>query len=84
MAEGWAAPPPQVDPFIDLFPRLKATAKPLVKWSQARFGNIKEQILLANEIIFRLDQALDTRPLSMAETWLHWELKKKALGLASL
>lgn len=47
-------------------------------------GNIKEHILLANEVIFHLDQAMEARALLDAETWLRRELKKKTLGLASL
>lgn len=69
---------------MDLFLRLKATAKALTKWSQARIGNIKGQLLLANEVILQLDRAMDTCALSDAETWLRREIKKKTLGLASL
>lgn len=84
VATGWNTPPPKSDPFFDLFLRLKATANALTKWSQRRVGNVKEQILLANEVIFQLDKAMDSRTLSEAESWLRRELKKKALGLASL
>lgn len=59
---------------MDLYLRLKATA----------IGNIREQILMANEVIRLMDIATDSRVLSDAEFWLRRQLKKKILGLASL
>jgi hypothetical protein len=47
-------------------------------------GNIKMQILLATEVILRLDIATDSRLLSPEEHTLRFLLKKKLLGLASL
>jgi hypothetical protein len=47
-------------------------------------GNVKEQILLANEVIFQLDKASDRRQLTDDEHWLRSQLKRKVLGLASL
>ncbi|XP_073368025.1 uncharacterized protein [Aegilops tauschii subsp. strangulata] len=84
VAGSWNSLPPKANPFVDLFLRLKATAKALTRWNQAKVGNIKEQMLLANELILCFDQAMDSRPLSSGETWLRKQLKKKVLGLASL
>ena len=84
VAASWHSLPPKANLFVDLFLRLKATAKARSKWSQSRVGNIKEQILLANELILCFDQALDSRALSGGEAWLRRQLKKKVLGLASL
>jgi hypothetical protein len=47
-------------------------------------GNIKEQILLANEVIFQFDKAMELRQLNPEERWLRGQLKKKILGLAWL
>ncbi|XP_073358037.1 uncharacterized protein [Aegilops tauschii subsp. strangulata] len=47
-------------------------------------GEISLQLLLAREIIARLDEAQDFRPLSAVEMWLRCKLKHAYLGLASL
>jgi predicted TIM-barrel fold metal-dependent hydrolase len=39
------------------------------------------QLIVANEVIFKLDQAHDARVLSVAEVALRKELKAKCLGL---
>jgi hypothetical protein len=84
VASGWYAEEQHPDPFIDLQQRLKSTARVLTRWSQRRIGNVKEQILLANEVIRQLDMAMDQRNLNEDEFWLRAQLKKKVLGLASL
>jgi hypothetical protein len=40
--------------------------------------------VVANEVVFKLDQAPDSRPLSDEEVELHKELELRSLGLASL
>ena len=67
VAASWHSLPPKANPFVDLFLWLKATAKALSKWSQSRIGNIKEQILLVNELVLCFDKALDVRALSDGE-----------------
>jgi hypothetical protein len=64
--------------------KLRATTKTLSSWSSKFIGNIKMQILLATEVILRLDVAMDSRLLSPEERALRRLLKKKLLGLASL
>jgi hypothetical protein len=49
-----------------------------------RTGNIKEQLLLEQETILKLDMAQDHRPLDTKKAWLRRELKKKVPGLDSL
>jgi hypothetical protein len=63
---------------------LRATAKALQQWSDKAVGNIKFQILVTKEVIFRLEAAQDTRSLSVAEAALRWFLKIHYLGLTSL
>lgn len=47
-------------------------------------GNISLQLLIARELIARLDAAQDFRPLSASEAWLRGNLKRSYLGLTSL
>jgi hypothetical protein len=84
VSAGWFSVEEHSNPFVDLSNRLRETAKVLTRWSQRRVGNLKEQILMANEVIFQLDRAMDRRVLNQDERWLRGQLKKKVLGLASL
>jgi hypothetical protein len=80
----WMSQPEEPNPFKRLDLKLRATAKCLSSWSSKFIGNIKMQILLATEVILRLDIAMDSRLLSPEEHTLRFLLKKKLLGLASL
>jgi hypothetical protein len=51
VAATWYEEEEKPDPFMDLQSRLKTTAWVLTRWSQRRVGNVKEQILMANEVI---------------------------------
>jgi hypothetical protein len=79
----WTTQPDEPNPFKRLDQKLKATAKILSSWSSKFIGNIKMRILLATEVILRLDVAMDSRLLSPEERALR-RLLKKLLGLASL
>lgn len=72
------------NPYVDLYTRHHDTAKELLWWSQRKIGNIKEQLLLANEVILQLDRATGSCVLSESEIWLRRALKKRMLGLVSL
>jgi hypothetical protein len=80
----WASTPPIENTFKRLAAKLSTTAKALASWSDRFIGNNKLQILIANELILRLDVAMEVRPLSMEERGLRRLLKRKLLGLASL
>ncbi|XP_073358223.1 uncharacterized protein [Aegilops tauschii subsp. strangulata] len=82
--EGWNALPPDPDPFRRLVSRLKNTGRHLQRWSARTIGNVSLQLMVAREIIPRLDAAQDLRPLSSGEAWLRRRLKASYLGLASL
>jgi exonuclease III len=84
VSEAWMAPAANADAFTVFDKKLRATARALRSWSSRKIGTIKEQLLMAQEIIFRLDAAQDERPLGPEEFWLRKELKKKILGLSSL
>ena len=82
--EAWSSVGHEINPFKRLDLKLRATAKCLSRWSCRFIGNIKLQILMANELILRLDVAMESRALSEAERGLRRVLKGKLLGLASL
>lgn len=51
VAAGWFSTVPTAYPFLDLYNKLKATAKALSSWSQRSIGNISEQIQMTHEVI---------------------------------
>jgi hypothetical protein len=63
---------------------LAATTKALKSWNDRFIGNVKLQILVVNELILRLDVAMESMALSHGERGLQKHLKGKLLGLASL
>lgn len=52
------------NPFKRLMAKLNATTRQLVRWSDRSVGSIKMQILVASEVILRLDVAMESRELS--------------------
>jgi hypothetical protein len=80
----WTSSPEEPNPFKQLDQKLRATAKSLSSWSSKFIGNVKMQILLATEVILRLDVTMDSRLLTAEERALRRLLKRKLLGLASL
>ena len=82
--QAWQSIPSVGNPFIVLDNKLWATAKALQSWSDRWIGNIKLQIAMAMELIYRLDNASDHRVLSTVEFQLTKTLKRKLLGLCSL
>lgn len=82
--KGWQSSVPVTEPFRRLDTLLRNTARELQSWSQRSIGLINLQILVAREVILRLDQAQETRLLSAEELSLRKEMKLRSLGLASL
>jgi hypothetical protein len=80
----WNAGSAHADPICRLDRKLRRLAKDLQRWSSMKVGSIRDQILIANEVIFRLDAAQEGRALSAAEAELRRNLKLRLLGLASL
>jgi hypothetical protein len=64
--------------------KLKRLSKHLQSWSQKKVGNIKRQLLMAKEILHRLEIARDSRSLSPQEEWLRQRLKHHSLALVSI
>jgi hypothetical protein len=72
------------DPFRRLTAKLKRTARCLQSWSDKKVGCVKLQLMIAREVVLRLDVAMESRRLSPDERRLRAHLKHAYLGLASL
>lgn len=66
--------------------RLSTTARSLRSWSKTLFNEARTQLLMANDIILRLDIAQESRALTSQELALHKEkeLKTRVLGWAAI
>lgn len=84
VARGWQCPSTITDPFRRLDQFLRNTARELQSWSAKYIGHIKSQLLIAREIILRLDQQQERRQLTEVEIELRKDMKHQCLGLASL
>lgn len=84
MQRGWQCPDSISDPQRRLDAKFRNLSAELKSWSARQIGVIKEQLLMAREIIFRLDQASDSRTLNDNERSLRADLKGRCLGLSSL
>ena len=80
----WDSEGAPADPLKKLDFKLRRLARALKRWSQKFVGNIRDQILMANEVILRLEVAQESRQLGVAELGLLRRLKQRLLGLASL
>jgi hypothetical protein len=79
----WNAGPAITNPLNRLDAKLAAAAKALTSWNDRLIGN-RKQILLANELILRLDVAMESRALAVEERCFRKLLKHKLLGLSRL
>jgi hypothetical protein len=84
VARGWTCPDTVNDPLRRLDAMMRNLKKELQRWSASKIGNVREQLLMACEIILKLDQAAEHRSLTDAEFELRKDLKFKCLGLSSL
>jgi hypothetical protein len=72
------------DPFRGLTAKLKRMARSLLSWSDKKVGCVKLQLMIAREVVLRLDIAMESRQLSPDERRLQAHLKHAYLGLATL
>lgn len=84
LQRGWQCSDTISDPLRRLDAMFRNLSTELKSWSARQIGVVKEQLLMAREIILRLDQASDNRTLSDDERKLRAELKGRCLGLSSL
>lgn len=80
--QAWDAPTTHTEPFHRLGHKLHQTARALKRWSASLLSNTKMKMLMAKQVILRLDEAQDHRQLTPEETWLRGKLKKRMLGWA--
>jgi len=81
---GWRCPDDITNAFQRLDCLLRNVTKELQSWAAKTIGSVKMQLLIAKELIFRLDQVQEHRELSSREFQLRKDLKKLTLGLSSL
>ena len=62
----WDSAGAPADPLEKIDFKLRRLARELQSWSQKFVGNIRDKILMANEIILRLEVAQENRQLSVA------------------
>lgn len=74
----------RANPYVRLDELMRKTARELQSWSQKQIGQIKEQLLIARELILQFDKAMEFRDLSEEEVGLRRQLKLKTLALSSL
>ena len=67
-----------------LYNRLSTTARSLLHWSKTLFSEARTHLLMANEVILRLDTAQESRTLTPQEMMLHKELKARVLEWAAI
>lgn len=84
LAAGWQCDAAITHPLHRLQALLHNTGKHLQTWGAKRVGSVKQQLLIAREVVGQLDLAQESRLLSDDEFTLRHDLKAKALGLASL
>jgi hypothetical protein len=82
--EAWDKEVPHQDPLCAFDAKLKQTAKELRKWGQSMQSKNSLLFQVANEVILRFDEAMETRQLSSDERKLRSFLKGRCLALASL
>ena len=82
--QAWQTPIPGADPFRVLDQKLRTTARELQRWSCTKIGSIRLQLAMTREVILRLDEQQDRRPLAPWEASMRTSLKVRVLGLASI
>jgi hypothetical protein len=81
VSEAWNKQLQATDPIRRFHIKLSRTAKALKKWQRTCIGDLRKQIAMAKEIIWRLDQA---KEYSEEEIALRRQLKSSYLGLLSI
>jgi hypothetical protein len=84
VTRGWTCNDTVTDPLWRLDAMMRNLKKELHRWLVSKIGNVREQLLMAREIILKLDQATERRSLTNAEFELRKDIKFKCLGLSSL
>lgn len=83
VAAAWTRPTHPC-PITRLDIMLRSLVWALQRWSATKIGGIKEQLLMARELVLQLDRAQEHRLLSEDESGLRKRMKMRCLGLSSL
>lgn len=83
-AQSWNRPIGATNPLAKFHLKLCRLGRDLKRWSRTHVGDIKLRLAIANEVIFQLEVAQESRILSDEEYQLRKDLKLKVLGLASM
>jgi exonuclease III len=70
----WSQPVEANCPLQIFATKLQRLSRQLQAWSHKKVGNIKQQLLMAKEILHRLEIERDSRSLSPSEEWLRRKL----------
>jgi hypothetical protein len=84
ITEAWNKATLAIGPIHRVHLKLSRTAKALRKWQRLCIGDLRMQIATAKEIILRLNQAEEARPLSDEERDMRRQIKSSYLGLLSI
>ena len=80
----WNSVQQHVDPFIHLHVNLTTTAHALTKWSAQFTSDLALRAAITSELIFKLDQAMEKRPLTNDERQFRSMLKMNRLGIEAI
>jgi hypothetical protein len=69
---------------VNLHHKLTSTAKALKRWSASFSSDLALRAAITSELIFMLDQAMESRVLSQEEMRFRAMLKMKCLGIAEM
>lgn len=81
VAAAWNKPLHETDAMRKIHIKLARTAKALKKWQKTKIGNIKLQVAVAKEIIWRMDVAEEERQLTHEELEFRKRINLKYQGL---
>jgi hypothetical protein len=84
MTRLWTQPADRPCPLQGFADKLQRLSRHLQSWSQHKVGHIKQRLQFVKEILHQIEIVRDTRMVSPREDWLLCQLKRHALGLASL
>jgi len=73
VASAWNSPVRGTSPLMIFYIHLSTTARSLRHWSKTLFSEAQTQLLMANEVILRLDTVQESRALTSQELVLHKE-----------
>lgn len=82
--EAWHCPDEITNPYTWVDQLLGSTSRALRSWADRQVGQVKEQLLVARELILQFDRAMERTDLSPDELAYRRQLKLKVLALASL